>query len=451
MKITSVILAAGKGTRMRSDLPKVLHPLGGRPLIWYSLNSASQVSSEIPVVVIGHDKEEVQRWVGDAARFVVQEPQLGTGHAVQATESLLANQTDLILVCYSDMPLLTAATFQRVIDTQMQNSGPLTILTLFQEDAHGFGRIVRMEDGSVEAIVEEVAATPQQLAIKETNVSVYCIQADWLWDALRRIPISVKGEYFLTDLVGIAVEDNLKVQAVVMDDIQEAIGINTRIHLAEAESFLRRRINRAWMDAGVTMLDPETVYIEPDVTVGRDTVIYPNTFLRGTTQIGEGCQIGPNSILENCQVGNHCRVLASVLDGGSVLEDDVEMGPFCHLRKGAHLSKHVHLGNFGEVKNSYLAEGVKMGHFSYIGDAQIGENVNIGAGTITCNYDGEKKHKTEIGANAFVGSDTMLVAPVKLGENSRTGAGAVVTHDVPDGTTVVGVPARPLIKKVQSE
>ena len=451
MKITSIILAAGKGTRMRSSLPKVLHPLAGKPMIWYLLQSARQVSTEVPVVVVGHEGKEVQNVVGDAARFVLQEPQLGTGHAVQMTESVLRDQTDLVLVCYADMPLLSPNIFQTMIEVQTQNSGPLTILTLVQEDSHGFGRIVRFPDGTVKAIVEEIAAIPEQLAIKETNVGVYCIRADWLWQALPRIPLSVKGEYFLTDLVGIAAADGGKVQAVVMQDAEEAIGINTRVHLAEAEAILRRRINRQWMEAGVTLINPEVTYIEPDVRIGRDTVIYPNTYLRGDTVIGENCRIGPDAILDGCRVGNGCRILASVLDRGSVLEDDVEMGPYCHLRKGAHLGSHVHLGNFGEVKNSYLAEGVKMGHFSYIGDATIGHNVNIGAGTITCNYDGEKKHKTEIGDDAFVGSDTLLVAPVKVGNRARTGAGAVVTHDVPDGVTVVGVPARPLVKKERSD
>jgi bifunctional UDP-N-acetylglucosamine pyrophosphorylase/glucosamine-1-phosphate N-acetyltransferase len=297
----------------------------------------------------------------------------------------------------------------------------------------------------VQAVVEEAQATPEQLAIRELNTSVYCFRADWLWEALPRIPLSPKGEYYLTDLVGIAAAEGHSVQAIVQEDLNEMIGINTRVDLADAEALLRRRINRNWMLSGVTMIDPATTYIEPGVTIGQDTTIWPNTYLQGNTVIGENCSLGPNAILRDTRVGNGCRVLASVLER-AILEDEVDMGPFGHLRKGAHLAQGVHMGNFGEIKNSYLGPGTKMGHFSYIGDATIGPNVNIGAGTITCNYDGEKKHATEIGAKVFVGSDTMLVAPLKLGEGSRTGAGAVVTKDVPPHTLVVGVPARAIRK-----
>jgi bifunctional UDP-N-acetylglucosamine pyrophosphorylase/glucosamine-1-phosphate N-acetyltransferase len=263
------------------------------------------------------------------------------------------------------------------------------------------------------------------------------------------VKLSAKGEYYLTDLVEIAVQDGLSVRALVAADPSEAIGINTRVHLAEAETILRRRIAERLMLAGVTLVDPATTYIEATVTIGADTTVWPNTYLRGKTSIGEGCSIGPDAILENTRVGNNCRILASYLES-ALLEDDVKMGPFCHLRPGAHLAKGVKMGNFGEVKGSYLGEGVHMGHFSYIGDANIGAHTNIGAGTITCNFDGKSKFKTEIGENAFIGSDTMLVAPLKIGKNAKTGAGSVVTHDVPDDATVVGVPARIFTKKESS-
>ncbi|MCE1255654.1 MAG: bifunctional UDP-N-acetylglucosamine diphosphorylase/glucosamine-1-phosphate N-acetyltransferase GlmU, partial [Anaerolineae bacterium] len=305
-------------------------------------------------------------------------------------------------------------------------------------------------DGSVKAIVEEAVANPEQLAIRELNASAYCFRSDWLWQALKRIQVSPKGEYYLTDVVEIAVQDGLKVLAVKTDDPAEAVGINNRVHLAEAEVILRRRINESWMLEGVSMMDPASTYIEAGVQIGRDTIIYPNTHIRGTTVIGESCEIGPNSIIEDCQIGNRVTILAAVMEKAR-LDDDAEIGPFGHLRKGAHLGAGVHMGNFGEVKNSYLAPGVKMGHFSYIGDAQIGENVNIGAGTITCNYDGVHKNKTVIGNDVFIGSDTMLVAPVSIGDGARTGAGSVVTHDIPAGETVVGVPARPFNKKDQGE
>ncbi len=441
MTATAVILAAGQGTRMRSALPKVLHALLGRPMAWYALEAARQATGAQPVMVVGHEAETVQRALGDQARFVVQEPQLGTGHAVAQASPLLQDRAGSVLVTYADMPLLRAETLTRLMQAQESHTGPITMLTVVADDPRGFGRVVRNSAGQVQAVVEEPQATPEQLAIRELNVGVYCFAAGWLWEALERIPLSPKGEYYLTELVGIAVADGLSVQALVAEDLSEMIGINTRVHLAEAEAVLRRRINREWMLAGVTIVDPATTYIEPGVTLGRDTVVWPNSYLQGDTHIGEACTIGPNTIVRDTRMGDRCKVLASVLES-AVLEDDVDMGPFGHLRKGAHLAQGVHMGNFGEVKDSYLGAGTKMGHFSYIGNATIGPDVNIGAGTITCNYDGVNKHPTEIGAGVFIGSDTMLVAPVKLGEGSRTGAGAIVTKDVPPHTLAVGMPAR---------
>jgi bifunctional UDP-N-acetylglucosamine pyrophosphorylase/glucosamine-1-phosphate N-acetyltransferase len=447
MKVTSIILAAGQGTRMKSSLPKVLHPVCGLPMIEYALRAAWDASTEVPVIVIGRGMEPVREFLGDAARCVVQDPPLGTGHAVLQADSILRGQTDLVLVTYADMPLLRPETLIRLVEMQKQNPGPATILTLFSADSRGFGRVVRDPDGNVQAVVEEASATEEQLSIRELNAGAYCFRADWLWDALGRIPVSKKGEYYLTDTVELAGQAGLPVQAIVCDDLIETIGINTRVHLAEAEAAMRRRINAAHMLAGVTIVNPEAAYIETGVTIGRDTVIWPNTHLRGETVIGEGCVIGPETIITDSQIGNSCRVLKSVLEG-ALLEDGVDMGPFARLRKGAHLCKGVHMGNFGEVKDSTLGPGTKMGHFSYIGNAKIGPNVNIGAGTITCNFDGEHKYPTEIGEDVFIGSDTMLVAPVKLGARSRTGAGAVVTKDVPPDTLAVGVPAR-AIKKLE--
>ncbi len=445
MKIQSVILAAGQGTRMHSQLPKVLHPLLGHPMLWYSIEAARQIVEADPVVVIGHGADEIRQAFKTGARFVLQQPQSGTGHAVQQAEQSLRGEADLLLVSYGDMPLLRAETLQRIVQAQVAHSGPITMLTAVVDDPRGFGRIIRDETGNVQAIVEEAQASPQQLAVRELNASVYCFDANWLWDALRRVPLSPKGEYYLTDTIGIAVAEGRSVQALRLDDPEEGIGINTRVHLAEAEAVLRQRINRQWMLNGVTLVDPATTYIEPGVTIGQDTVIWPNTYLQGETIIGSSSTLGPNTIVRNSRVGKHCTILASILKDARV-EDHVEMGPFAHLRKGAHLGEGVHMGNFGEVKNSELGPGTKMGHFSYIGDATIGPNVNIGAGTITCNYDGNHKNPTEIGANAFIGSDTMLVAPVKIGEGARTGAGAVVTRDVPDYTLAVGVPARSIRK-----
>ena len=454
MKITAVILAAGQGTRMNSDLPKVLHPVCGVPMIAHSLAAVKAASSETPVVIIGHGAEAVREFLGEKARCVIQDPQLGTGHAVQQAESILRGKTDLVLVTYADMPLLRPETIQGLVETQKANKGPLTMLTVSAADPRGFGRVVRAPGGSVQAIVEEAAATEEQLSIHELNVGAYCFSADWLWEALHKIKVSPragngtttqKGEYYLTDTVALAVQAGLTVQALVSDDLVETIGINTRVHLAEAELAMRQRINRAHMLAGVTIVDPASTYIEPGIKIGRDTVIWPNTYLRGKTVIGEGCVIGPNTIAEDTTVGDCCEILAAVMEG-AVVEDNVGIGPFARLRKGAHLCKGVHVGNFGEVKDSTLGPGTKMGHFSYIGNATIGDNVNIGAGTVTCNYDGVHKNQTEIGEDVFIGSDTMLVAPVKIGARSRTGAGAVVTKDVEPDTLVIGVPARPIKK-----
>jgi len=433
---------------MKSNLPKVLHRVAGKPLIWHALEAISQSTTEKPIVVVGHGADEVTQYLGDSAQTVLQEPQLGTGHAVMQAESLLKGKTDLVVVCYSDMPLLRGETLQKLVETQKTNKGPISMLTVVADDPRGFGRIIRKADGTVDAIVEEYVATADQLQIKELNVGGYCFDANWLWDALHRITKNPKkGEYYLTDTIELASKAGLPVQATVMDDVEETIGINTRVHLSDAEIAMRRRINQKHMLNGVTMIDPASTYIEIGVSIGRDTVIMPNTYLHGKTEIGEDNVIGPNSIIRDTKIGDHCKVLASVLEG-AMLEDHVDMGPFARLRKGAHLGSHVHMGNFGEVKDSHLSDGVKMGHFSYIGNAEIGANTNIGAGTITCNYDGEKKHPTEIGEDVFIGSDTMLVAPLKIGARARTGAGAVVTKDVAEDTLVVGVPAR-AIKKLE--
>jgi bifunctional UDP-N-acetylglucosamine pyrophosphorylase/glucosamine-1-phosphate N-acetyltransferase len=387
----------------------------------------------------------VKQVVGEDALFAFQEKRLGTGHAVMQAVDLLKGQADYVLVSYADMPLLTKETIERIIETQRQHSGPVTVLTNIVDDPRGFGRVIRDSSGAVTEIVEEAHANPEQLEIRELNTGVCCYQAEWLWDALARIPLSPKGEYYLTDLVGIASQDRLSVETVTITDTEEIIGINTRVHLAEATASLQARINQKWMLAGVTIVDPKTTYIEVGVSIGQDSVIWPNTHLQGNTQIGTGCQIGPNSFIQDTRVGNECKIFASVLEQ-AVLEDEVDIGPFGHLRKGAHLAQGVHMGNFGEVKNSYLGPGTKMGHFSYLGDATLEADVNVGAGTITCNYDGKTKNPTEIGAGAFIGSDSMLVAPVKIGEGARTGAGSVVTKDVPPHTLAVGVPARKIRK-----
>src|SRR5512145_2218149 len=298
MKVTAVLLAAGQGTRMKSDLPKVLHPLCGKPMLWHVLEALKSAVTEKPVVIVGHGAEAVREYLGDSADCVMQEPQLGTGHAAMQAEPLLKDKTDMVIVTYADMPLLRGETIQRL------NPGPFSLLTVIADDPRGFGRIVRKPDGTVAAIVEEYVATPEQQQIKELNVGAYCFKADWFWEALHRVEKNPKkGEYYLTDIVEIAVRDNLPVQAVVHDDFMETIGINTRVHLSEAEAALRMRINREHMLNGVSMMNPEVTYIDAGVKIGRETLILPNTYIQGKTEIGEGNVIGPNTIIRNSKIG----------------------------------------------------------------------------------------------------------------------------------------------------
>lgn len=445
MDTAAVILAAGQSTRMRSRLPKVLHPIAGRPMIWYGLQAVKEALGEgkLPILVVGHGAEAVRAVVGDQAEYAYQAQQLGTGHAVMQVRPLLRGGAGTVLILYGDMPLLRGETLKNLLQLHatQRSRTPLTMLTVESSDSMGFGRVLRDDAGHVLGVVEEAVATPEQRRITELNCGVYCFESDWLWNHIDRLPLSPKGEYFLTDLVAMAAEEGHSIATWKLADVHEVLGVNTRVHLAQAERVMRRRINERWMLAGVTITDPETTYIDIDVAIGQDTVIYPNTHLLGSTRIGEECRIGPNSVIRDSSIGNRCTVFASVVES-AVLEDDVDLGPFGHLRKGAHLAQGVHMGNFGEVKNAYLGPGTKMGHFSYIGDAQIGRNVNIGAGTITCNFDGKRKHQTVIEDNVFIGSDTLLVAPVHVGAGAITGAGSVVTHDVPPNAVVYGVPAR---------
>ena len=446
MNINAIILAAGKGTRMKSELPKPLHNLLGKPLIEYVVNAVTPLVKAPPVVVIGHGAERIRQTLGDQLRYVLQKELLGTGHAVLQAEEHLEDESGLVLVVYGDMPLVRTSTLESLIETQSKNEGPLSILTLVSENPRGFGRIVRDASGKIEAVVEEKEATPAQKEIKELNAGMYCIKKDWLWTGLKRLAPSGSGEYYLTDLVALAAEEGGHVGSIRVEDPEELIGINTRVHLAETSRILQRRINRKWMLEGVTIIDPSSTYIAPDVKIGQDTIIFPNTYLEQGTVIGKDCIIGPGSRIFKSQVGDQCEIEFSVIEE-SRIEDGADVGPFSHLRRGAHLGPGVHVGNFGEIKDSYLGKGSKMGHFSYIGNAEIGEDVNIGAGTITCNYDGENKHQTVIKDGVFIGSDSMLVAPLEIGENASTGAGSVVTKDVPADTVVAGVPARQIRKK----
>ncbi len=437
------ILAAGQGTRMKSDLNKVLHPVCGMPMVLWSVAQAEALGADPIVLVVGNGAEEVREVVGERARYAVQAERLGTGHALLQARPLLQGRTETVLSLYGDMPTLRPETVARLLALHQESRSAITMLTVRSDDPMGFGRVVRDAQGRVQAIVEEAAATPEILALTELNCGVYCFDAAWLWERLPQVtPTPPKNEYYLTDMVALAIEDGLGVEALCIEDVDEVLGINTRVHLAQAEAVLRRRVNERLMLEGITLLDPAATYIDATVRIGRDTVIYPNTMLQGDTEIGQGAVIGPNTIIRDSRIGDGCHVLASVVEE-AIMEERSEIGPFGHLRPKAHLGVGVHMGNFGEVKDAYLAPGTKMGHFSYVGNARIGEDVNIGAGTITCNYDGRNKHTTVIGPGAFIGSGSMLVAPVTIGAGAKIGAGAVVTHDVPEDTVAYGVPARP--------
>jgi bifunctional UDP-N-acetylglucosamine pyrophosphorylase / glucosamine-1-phosphate N-acetyltransferase len=444
MSLSVVILAAGKSTRFRSSIPKVLHQIGESPMIDYPLSLAESLSSRPPVIVVGDETENaIESWAGGRAEYVYQKRRLGTGHAVLQARSLLEQKTDCVLTLYGDMPLIQQETLEELIRLRHHTDAAMAMVTVIRDNPRGFGRVLRDENGYVLRVVEEPEATPEQLTIRELNAGIYVYKSDFLWSNLPRLePSAEKGEIYLTDMVELAVKQGHHVADLVLDDPTETMGVNTRVDFAAALDALRERINERWMLQGVTLIDPATTYIGPQVMIGQDTVIHPNTHLRGKTIIGESCEIGPNSLLADTQIGHRCRVLASVLEE-AVMDDDSDVGPFSHLRKGAHVKAGAHVGNFGEIKNSTLGRGAKMGHVSYLGDATVGEDVNIGAGTITCNFDGQRKHPTEIGDGAFIGSGSMLVAPLRIGSGAKTGAGSVVTHDLPADTLAYGVPARP--------
>lgn len=431
---------------MKSTRPKVLHTLAGRSIIDYVIDAASSISSRKPIVVIGFGAEEVQKTIGDRVQYVRQTEQKGTGHAVVQACAKIDPKSETVLVVYGDTPFITAQTLTALVNTRTKTSAKIALLT-FQpiNPANNYGRIIRDGAGNITSIIEYKELTTHQRRIDEVNAGPVCYETEWLLDHLPHLqPQAGHGELYLTDLVGLAAKENATITAHQGSEI-EVMGINDRVELSHAEHILRDRINHHWMLQGVTLIDPARTTIEASVAIGIDTVILPNTSLEGRTSIGTDCVIGPNSIVRDSQIGNHCEITASMIES-AVLEDQVSVGPFSHMRKGTHLAQGVHVGNFAEVKNSQLGEGTKQGHFSYLGDATIGSNVNIGAGTITANFDGEQKLTTEIGDDSFIGVDTMIIAPRKIGKRSKTGAGSVVTHDVADGELVYGVPAKPKVK-----
>lgn len=428
MKLKTLILAAGKGTRMKSDLPKVIHKVNGIPMVKKILNELEKLGTEENILILGHKKEEILKELGEI-KYAVQEEQLGTGHAIMQAENLLKDYEGDVMILYGDTPLLRHETLKAMYEAHKKSGVATTILTSVYENPFGYGRIVKNGE-KVTAIVEEKEADEETKKIKEVNAGVYCCNAKELFAALKKVTNNnEKGEYYLTDIVGIQVGEGKTVASFVLEDNREILGVNSKVELAEASKILRERKNTSLMEEGVILIDPVSTYIEETVKIGKDTVIYPTVMLQGNTVIGENCEIIGCTRIIDSTLGNDIRIESSVIEE-SIVDDKVTMGPFAHLRPKSHLKEKVHIGNFVEVKKSTLEYGVKAGHLTYLGNATVGKDTNIGAGTITCNYDGVNKFDTVIGENVFIGSDTMLVAPVNIGDKAITGAGSVITKDV---------------------
>jgi bifunctional UDP-N-acetylglucosamine pyrophosphorylase/glucosamine-1-phosphate N-acetyltransferase len=441
--VLPVVLAAGLGTRMKSSKPKVLHELCGRPMLAYVLDAASDAGHRRPLVVYSPPTAAIIEVFADRADFALQETPLGTADAVRAALAVVPADVAEVMVLSGDVPLVDPELLAELVDLRRARGAVMAIISVHALDPEGLGRVIRSDDGGqVVRIVEQKDATPEELAIDEINSGIYAFDAAWLRGRIGDVrPSPVSGEFYLPSLVELAHHDRRPVVSLVVEDDGTLNGINDRAQLAEAEFELRMAINEAHMQSGVTMLDPSSVYIDASVELANDVTIEPNVILRGATRIGSGTRIGAGSQIFDTVVGRDCVVWASILES-SELEDEAQVGPFSHLRARSSIGRKVRLGNFAEVKASRLEEGVQQHHFSFIGDAVLGEQTNVGAGTITCNYDGVRKHKTKVGKRVFLGSDTMLVAPVELGDDARTGAGSVVTKDVPAGMLALGVPAR---------
>ncbi len=433
-----ILLAAGQGKRMRSGLPKVLHCLCGKPLFLHPLEIAQKLQPRKIVIVIGHGAEFVQRsYAGTDVSWVIQEQQLGTGHAVLCARRMFDDFSGDILILSGDVPLIIQSTLDAMINRHQAQQAALTLMTAYLEDPTGYGRILRDGGGAISGIVEERDATAVEKQIKEVNAGVYVASPEFLFSALERVSNhNQQREYYLPDIVAIGLAQQRKIATFGIDNPHEMMGINTREELAAMEKILQERINRKWMEAGVTLKDPQTVYIDEGVTIGRDTVIGPNTHLRGRTTIGERCQIDGSAYLSDAELENEVHLLFSVVITNSRIASGAIVGPFAHLRPGTALGRNVHIGNFVEAKQATIGDGTKANHLTYLGDCTIGRETNIGAGTITCNYDGFKKYRTTIGDRVQVGSDSTLIAPVSLGNDVYVATATTVRHDVPAGALV---------------
>ena len=442
-----LVMAAGLGTRMKSNRAKVLHELGGRPLIAHVVRTAQTLDPRTILVIVGHQAEEVEQAVlsevGELASFAIQAKQRGTGDAVESARRQLEDSGSLVLLLSGDVPLIRAETLRKLIEQHRATDAACTILAVRLENPTGYGRIIRDDQGRFEKIVEQKDASEEERKVREINSGIYCFESKDLFEALKRVePKNQQGEYYLTDVAEILNSSGRKVEVFIHADSREVSGINTRAELAEFENLLRRNaVRRLMLEAGVTFIDPSHAYISPEAEIGRDTVIYPNVAIEGNTVVGEGCVIRAGARISNSKLGDNVTVKDHSLIVDSEIASNCSVGPFAHLRMNAVLEEKATVGNFVEVKKSRLKRGTKAMHLTYLGDATIGERTNIGAGTVTCNYDGKHKHETIIEDDVKIGSDTMLVAPVRVGSRSVTGAGSVVTKDVPPDSLVAGVPA----------
>ena len=438
MGTAAIVLAAGAGTRMKSKKPKVAHEVLGKPLVSWVLDAAKQAGVEQMVAVVGHMREQVIPLVEADAQVVVQAEQRGTAHAVLVCAESFSGFDGSLVVLSGDCPLITAETISALVRTREENDAAVEVLTMQPENPFGYGRIIRDETGQVARIVEQKDAKPEEAAVTECNSGFYCFDAKALFEALGRVGSdNAQGEFYLTDVLAICREAGRAVLALPAADAGECLGVNSRAQLAEATKVMQRRINARHMAAGVTMIDPDLVWIGPDVAIEQDVELLPNVMLMGATSIGEDSVVGPNTRLTDTRVGCGC-VIDETVAVEAVIEDGATCGPRAYLRPGAHLCERAKAGTHVEIKKSVVGKGSKVPHLSYIGDTTIGEGVNIGAGSITCNYDGKNKHKTVIGDGAFVGSDTMMVAPVTIGARSVIGAGSVITRDVSEGALGLG-------------
>ena len=427
----AIILAAGKGTRMKSKLYKVLHPVAGKPMVEHILDQVEQTEPTEIVTIVGHGAEMIKSHLGERSQYALQAEQLGTGHAVMQAQELLGGKQGTTLVITGDTPLLTAETLKNLFDYHQGKNASATILTAHAEDPTGYGRIIRDHVGIVERIVEQKDASEEEARVQEINTGTFCFDNESLFEALAKTDTNnTQGEYYLTDIIEILKKEGKAVAAYQMADFDEALGVNDRVALSTANKIMHRRLNEMHMRNGVTFIDPDTTYIDEGVVIGSDTVIEAGVTIKGKTVIGEDCLIGAHSEIVDSHIGNQVVVKQSVIEE-SVVHEGADVGPYAHLRPKADVGANVHIGNFVEVKNATIDEGTKVGHLTYVGDATLGKDINVGCGVVFVNYDGKNKHQTIVGDHAFIGSATNIVAPVTIGDHAVTAAGSTITEDVP--------------------